>query len=445
MRSRNQRTRSSAGIVLVIAMVALLFTSVFTNPIKTLADEDIRITVNPQNRVWPEDSVAVYHVEAEGKNIVYEWHLVKDGTDHAWSDYVSGKASLGWTAENIGVLGTEPNTFSIVGIPGAAAGMEIYCEVTNDTISTRTESAIIQVTDSTEGGTTAMPPEITVPAEVDVETGYNGGLLKLACQAEADSASDLIYQWYETSTGELLDIMALDGEEYPILVLSTSEPGIHFYVCMVKTVEGGVAYSSVIPVKVGVDESGDEEEVVGISIITDPVKLLYKVGEKPDLAGLEVRLTTTMGFIDTDNVDLFRAEPEVIDKNTVSITIFYGDLFDVFPIDVELPEPTEEPTTAPTTEPTAAPTAEVTAAPEATPTTEPETSDGTAASGTEITTAPTTAEGSNSSNASSSQSQSGTEEKGSVALPTWALILIICLAVVVGILGGAVIAMRKKK
>ena len=443
---KNSLKKSIPAILAALSLIMLL--PVFSGITAVSADEGIKLSKNPQNAVWPEDSTATYSVEAEGTDLSYEWHLIVDGIDHALSDFTSEKEPYpAWASEAMGVLGTDKNVFSFVGILKAADGNGIYCEISNGKTSVKSQTAIIQVSDPVSSGETAMPPQLTVSAAVNVEAGYNGGLLKLACHAYSDSDEDYSYQWYETSSGLLFDIMAIDGETDPILVLSTADAGTHYYVCLVSSENGGRAYSSVIPVNVLARDDTEEEEVVSISILQMPDKVTYKPGDKVDLKGLKVRITTTLGFADTTDVSLFKAEPEIIGENTVSITISYEDQFDVFPVEVDFPEPT--PTTVPTPEPTAEPTAELTEAPAETSATDA-TSEPTAVPATEAPEAALTPEGNDSSAAEITPAQTGNAQTSSetdsngVTLPLWGLILIIVMAVALGSLAVAVIALSKK-
>lgn len=97
------------------------------------------------------------------------------------------------------------------------------------------------------------PPQLTVPASVTIERDK---VLKLHCDAKAaDGDTIKSYTWYETTSGELKDIIAIGAkegytEENSILVCNTTQPGTRYYVCYVETELGGRAYSSVIPVTV---------------------------------------------------------------------------------------------------------------------------------------------------------------------------------------------------
>ncbi|MBR6915397.1 MAG: hypothetical protein IKN36_03465, partial [Clostridia bacterium] len=92
-------------------------------------------------------------------------------------------------------------------------------------------------------------PNVIVPAGATV--GQNG-YLELKCDATSADGSYLSYVWYETPSGELMDMTAVNrGEETdPVLICDTSELGTRYYICMVETASYGRTYSSAIPVEV---------------------------------------------------------------------------------------------------------------------------------------------------------------------------------------------------
>ena len=126
-------------------------------------------------------------------------------------------------------------------------GAEIYCVISDGTSSVASAAAYLSV------GMFASPPEIIVPASVEVEQDQ---ILKLSCQATApENDSVNSYLWYETTTGSLSNIAAIGVREgyeetNSILVCDTTQIGTRYYVCAVGTVKGGFAYTSVIPVTV---------------------------------------------------------------------------------------------------------------------------------------------------------------------------------------------------
>jgi hypothetical protein len=88
-----------------------------------------------------------------------------------------------------------------------------------------------------------------VPESIEV---YVGDILDLYCSATSPDGSALSYLWYQTSTGKLEDIIAINrgSETTDTLRVDTSTPGTYYFVCGVDTANGGGAYSSVIRVTV---------------------------------------------------------------------------------------------------------------------------------------------------------------------------------------------------
>lgn len=219
------------------------------------ANADPVITLQPQNYVYPEGSVAVWSVEATGENLSYTWYILYQGIDYCtltsvqendpWMNGITGDG-FGWNEQG--------NVFYINGIGSQLDGAYISCTVTSGANDfTVTDYVPISV------GGTAFPPEVVVPAAV---TAKQHEAVSIVCRASApDGDSVQSYLWYETPTGKLQDIVAIGSwgggqeEDQPVLVCSTDTPGTRYYVCMVETALGGRTYSSVIPVTVVKAES----------------------------------------------------------------------------------------------------------------------------------------------------------------------------------------------
>lgn len=232
-------------IIAVLTTAVILSVSML---LPAFAAADIVITKQPQNAVFPENSGARWSVEATGNDLSYSWFIVYQGVaydtaksfeeQHPWQDGVGG-----------GGYGKSPagNEFFIEGIGKTLDGAEIYCVISNRTGSVTSESAHISV------GGVKFPPLLKVPAKASVEKGKR---LELRCEAEAAEADEIkSYAWFETSTGELKDIVAIGAKEgkpenKAVLVCGTEAVGTRYYVCYVETKMGGKAYSSVIPVTV---------------------------------------------------------------------------------------------------------------------------------------------------------------------------------------------------
>ena len=70
--------------------------------------------------------------------------------------------------------------------------------------------------------------------------------------AKSVDDSQLSFLWYETDTGKLEDIRAVNRgtETADYLLCDTSEVGTRNYICMVESANGGMTYSSVVSVTV---------------------------------------------------------------------------------------------------------------------------------------------------------------------------------------------------
>ena len=199
------------------------------------------ITLQPQNPVYPEYSCAVYTVKATGSNLSAVWYMNFEGKTYNISDR---SVIAPWEAYAGELYGhnQEGNTFtfSFTGIESGLNGAEIYCVVSNSSGSVTSQKALISI------GGTGTPPDIEVPASLTVKQGY---VAELTCKA---SGSGLCYTWYETSTGKLVDITAVNRgtENASSFRPETGAVGTRWYVCGVENGEGGICYSSVIPVTV---------------------------------------------------------------------------------------------------------------------------------------------------------------------------------------------------
>jgi len=95
-----------------------------------------------------------------------------------------------------------------------------------------------------------MPPEITeFPTELSVE---QGDLAEIRCVAKSVDGSQLSFTWYETDSGNIQDIRAVNRgtETNDTLVLDTKTTSSRNYICKVESANGGVTYSSTVKVLV---------------------------------------------------------------------------------------------------------------------------------------------------------------------------------------------------
>ena len=211
------------------------------------AEEGPQIILQPQQYTYPDQSVAIYTVKASGSNLHAYWYMQWEGTVYHISDMSNGMEPWeAYAGETYGASQPDANTFVwfFQGIEAELSGAEIWCVIEDGHYEATSRRALITV------GGSAMPPELTeVPVGVTVK---KHGECELRVLAKSPDGSQLSFLWYETDSGKLQDIRALNrGEEdCDFLFPDTSVEGTRNYVCMVTTEKGGVAYTSVIPVTV---------------------------------------------------------------------------------------------------------------------------------------------------------------------------------------------------
>jgi hypothetical protein len=227
-------------IALVLLIAVLCFAAV---PASAAGDEPV-IVANPSSPAYPEGAVATYTCEAVGTNLTFTWYLVYEGTTYNLSQNDGSQPWCGH-AINSGVttFGFQSTCF-FEGIMPGLSGAELYCVIEDGHYSVQSTSAVIDVSGS------VMPPQVKVVGSMEV---YTGDLCDLYCSATSNNAGEnFSYLWYETATGRLQDIIAVDrgSQTADTLHIDTSAPGTHYYVCMVTDSAGGSAYSAVIPVRI---------------------------------------------------------------------------------------------------------------------------------------------------------------------------------------------------
>jgi hypothetical protein len=122
-------------------------------------------------------------------------------------------------------------------------------------------------------GNSNTPPEIvSIPAQLTVAQGEEA---EIRCVAKSPDGSQLSFLWYETDTGRMEDMRAVNRgtETSDFLFCDTSSLGRRNYICMVKTADGGVAYSSLVPVTVtekAAVQQGPTETQAATSPPTEP-------------------------------------------------------------------------------------------------------------------------------------------------------------------------------
>lgn len=209
------------------------------------APEEPQITLQPQNYHYPEYSVAIYTVQAEGSNLRATWYLAYEGKTYNLSDMANGfEPWEAYAGESYGPAKLDDHTFMFFfgGIEAGLNGAEIWCVLEDGHYDVTSARAFITV----QGD--EMPPEIlSIPASVSANRNEE---TIIRCVARSVGESFLNFQWYETPTGKLQDIRAIDGQECDYLICSTESPGTRYYVCCVTDTAGGMVYSSVVPVTV---------------------------------------------------------------------------------------------------------------------------------------------------------------------------------------------------
>lgn len=241
------------SFIICVLLLCTLITPVLAAP------EGPVITLQPQSPNYPEYSVAEYTVKATGSNLTASWYMEWEGKTYNISDYTNGYEPWeDYAGETYGAEKLDANTFrfSFWGIEHPLNGATIWCVIEDGHYSVTSQKAYINM------GNPATPPTIVdIPAQITVEQGQKA---KIYCNARSNDGTELGYIWYETSTGDLRDIQALDrGTEIgDTLSCDTSKVGTRYYVCAVNTSQGGMCYSSVVPVTVTPKASVAEPQIL---------------------------------------------------------------------------------------------------------------------------------------------------------------------------------------
>ncbi|MBE6953997.1 MAG: hypothetical protein E7452_10655 [Ruminococcaceae bacterium] len=240
-----------------ILLLAAVLAGVFLLPAAAIPGFPT-IVLQPQSPHYPEGGEAVYSVEVESYDMSCTWYLDYNGVTYNLSD---PNASRPWKEHVSVAFGAreDGNVFSYFfdGIGAGLSGSRIWCEITDGVNTVRSQNAYITVQGSAE------PPTILyVPYGITVALNEP---LDIPCVAAAPEGHQLTYIWYETTTGELPDIKALeDASMYSdYLTCDTSVTGTRYYVCGVQTDEGAMTYSNVIAVTV------EEPQAAPPKILTD--------------------------------------------------------------------------------------------------------------------------------------------------------------------------------
>ena len=263
------------AILLISALICLL-------AIPAAATTELSIVRQPQNPTVIEYGFVEYEIKAYGYNLYCTWYMEYEGKTYDISDTSVGiQPWEPYAGETYGDLDPEVNgaftTFRYFfrGIGPELDGAKIYAVITDGQKEITSQKARIRVVE--DAGT---PPVIMVTSGMEV---YQDEPLELYCEASDPMGGTLSYLWYETATGELEDIIAVNrgSEDKDTLRVDTSTPGTYYYVCGVDTSNGGSAYSSVIPVtvfykqkEIPVQYTEDTRSLVGYTITVDIMAMM---------------------------------------------------------------------------------------------------------------------------------------------------------------------------
>lgn len=246
------------------------------------------ITLQPQSPNYPNYSYATYTVKAEGKNLSATWYLKWEGKTYNLSDTSNGMEPWEvYAGESYGPTQEGKNTFTYFfsGIEEDLNGATIWCVIEDGHDDVTSQKAYVSI------GNSYDPPVIlSIPAKLTVKKGEDA---EIRCVAQSPGDTLLEFVWYETASGKLEDIQAIDRgtETSDFLFCDTSKTGTRYYVCMVQTSEGGMAYSSVVEVEVEKEAPAPKP--------TDPPETQPPVVETEPPAMEEPILDTTAAEVET--------------------------------------------------------------------------------------------------------------------------------------------------
>lgn len=212
------------------------------------ADNGPVITLQPQSPTYTQYAVALYVVKAEGNNLTATWYMDWLGATYNISDIGNGDMQP-WepfAGASYGARQLDANTFSYTfeGLDYDLDGAMIWCVISDGTNSVTSQKARVSVKEF------GPPPMILdFPAQLTVEQGAEA---EIRCVATSPAENvQLTWRWFETKTGLMEDMEAITDPEYAdFLMLDTSVIGTRYYLCEVSTSEGGIAFSSIVPVTV---------------------------------------------------------------------------------------------------------------------------------------------------------------------------------------------------
>ena len=211
------------------------------------AQEAPEITMQPQSPNYPEYSVAIYTVKVNGSNLSATWFIEYQGNIYNASQI--GGVMQPWESfagEAYGARQLDANTFAFIfeGIEYDLDGAYIWCVIEDGHYDVTSQKVRISV------GNPNSPPEIlSIPSQVTVEQGEYA---EIRCITKSPDGSQLSFLWYESDTGRMEDIRAVNRgtETTDYLICDTSYTGTRNYICFINTTNGGFANSSFVTVTV---------------------------------------------------------------------------------------------------------------------------------------------------------------------------------------------------
>ena len=277
-------------------------------------------------------------------------------------------------------------------------------------------------------GNPALIPEIRDAAIPDGKVGQSY-YVKLDC-----SDPDVVFSLFRSSLPDGLTL-SQHGE-----IEGTPTKAGFWHVVIMVTPEAGEDYANTKEFEITIAEDGSDYT---LEIVQAPNKVTYTAGEKLDMTGLQVRIYTPDGFIDSkDGKDLTYSQKELVTVGEQKIKISYKDAFEFFIVTV-VAAPTTEPTDPDvTTNPTEPGTTTAPTDPGAT-TTPNESSKPTEDSGDTSPDAEDPAKTPETTH-EATDSSTNNDNKSNNGMPWWGILLIVIAAAGIGI-GVAVLVMKKKK
>ena len=289
------------GLILCVLLLVSL-------AVPALAAEPV-IIEQPQSGTWKEGAVAYFSVGVSGDNLRYHWYLEYNGTIYALEN---ANGSQPWEA-HAGTGGYGPNQegngYFFEGIGIGLDGCAIWVEIDDGHFLVESEKAYITVV-------SVDAPSVSVAKEHYV---VQDSILDLTVTATDPTGTGLEYLWYETSTGRLENIIAIDrgAETKKTYRVDTTQVGVRYYVCCVSNSAGSV-YSDVIRVEV----VPEEQETNTIPVLFTPTSK-FREGHS---ATVDIEAMTNYdariwnAFLERDVVYVWyengTAIPELINKDT---------------------------------------------------------------------------------------------------------------------------------